>query len=230
MEMKKLAALLVVALAATSASAFPATYIDTANDTLLGGGILDILQVDVANTQTDLSFTFTLNGDVQATDWGKYMVMIDSAPGGDPASNGWVRPISWAPNPGGADYWLGGWEDSGNGQELRGFDGVNWNLIDASYSNGLATNVKTQFTVTETVKLASMNLVANANPTICFDAFSSGGGGGDGAIDSLGNPAQQIANWGDPSSAHPVCYTLTPEPATLSLLGLGALALIRRKR
>src|SRR5436309_4229 len=110
--MRTVLALTIVALLAAPAAA--ATYTDAPNDTFTtaGGGILDILSLDVTNTATDISFRFTVAGDVTATDWGKYMVGIDKAPGGDSASNGWVRPIS---QPAGMDIWLGSWVDSGNG-------------------------------------------------------------------------------------------------------------------
>src|SRR5437016_12728885 len=118
--MRIILALGIVALLAAPAAA--TTFSDSANDTFTGagGGILDILSLEVTNTATDISFRFTVAGDVTATDWAKFMVGIDKAPGGDPASNGWVRPIS---QPSGMDIWLGGWTDSGNGLEDRQFIG-----------------------------------------------------------------------------------------------------------
>jgi hypothetical protein len=130
---------------------------------------------------TDISFSFTLDGDILATDWGKYMVIMDTAPGGDVAGNGWGRPISMTS---GADYWFGSWVDSGNGVELYDYSGA-WN------KSGTPSIATTQFTVTLSAPLADLGL--SIGDTFEFDAFTSGGGGGDGAVDSLGNPNQQMA-------------------------------------
>src|SRR5262245_54802968 len=88
-----------LALVACSATAYGAVYTDATGDLHdgTGGGAnftgfthLDIASVEVTNDATDLSFTFTLVGDIFATDWGKYMVGIQTAAGGgDVASNGW---------------------------------------------------------------------------------------------------------------------------------------------
>ncbi len=226
--MKKLLAAMVIGLCIQSA-AQATIYNDSTGDTFFGG-ILDIVSVEVTDNATDINFKFTLNGDIVATDWGKYMVMIDSNPNGDNVGNGWARPISWG-QPGigaGADFWLGSWVDSGNGVENRNWDGAAWQLQNASYSDGLISVSKTTSTATITVALSRIGL--GLNESFCFDAFSSGGGGGDGAVDSLGNPGQQIADWGDHSDAHPVCYTTTPEPTTLGLLALGGMLLVRRRR
>lgn len=221
--MKKVLAALVIGLCVQSAQA--TVYNDTAGDILATNAIMDILSVEVTDNGTDINFKFTLAGDVDATDWGKYMVIIDTAPGGDTISNGWARPISM---PTGAEYWLGSWVDGGNGAENRNWDGAAWQLQDATYTNALIAMAKSGSTATITLGLSRLGL--GAGQEFCFDAFSSGGGGGDGAVDSVGNPAQQIGDWGDHSDAHPVCYTTTPEPTTIGLLALGGLFLVRRRR
>jgi hypothetical protein len=157
-----------------------------------------------------------------------YAILPIEASGGDNVGNGWVRPISWGQggvNPG-ADYWLGSWVDSGNGAEDWKWTG-SWGLQDATYTNSLISISKSGSTATLTTGLSRLGL--GAGQTFCFDAFSSGGGSGDGAVDSLGNPSQQIADWGDHSDAHPVCYTTTPEPTTLGLLAFAGLVLVRRR-
>jgi len=227
--MKKLIAAMIVAIAAVPASA-SILYQDSVGDvfTGAGGGILDIVSLEVNNDATNISFKFTLAGDVEATDWGKYMVILDTDPGGDTVGNGWGRPISMTQ---GADYWIGSWVDSGNGAELYNYSGV-WSRTEATYDPAPNNDIsisKSGNTVTVTTLLSNMGL--SAGDIVFLDAFTSGGGGGDGAVDSLGNPGVQIGDWGNPSEAHIVTYQVkVPEPSTIALVGLGALALIRRRR
>src|SRR6476659_232043 len=96
-------------------SAKASTYGDTAGDIFPPDTILDITSVEVNNTATLLTFKINLVGNPVATDWGKYMIGIDSTAGGDTAGNGWGRPISMSS---GMDFWLGSWADSGNGLEV----------------------------------------------------------------------------------------------------------------
>ncbi len=230
--MLKTLASVLAGLSLTAAASASVTFGDSTGDvfTGAGGGILDILSVEVSSNATDVSFKINLAGDPVGTDWGKYMIMIDSAPGGDNAGNGWNRPIGWGQggaNPG-AETWLGGWVDSGNGLENRGWNGSGWQLNGATYNStpGLTISKDTS-SVTMSVKIADIGAVPGQQ--ICFDVFTSGGGGGDGAIDSLGNPGLQVTDWGNYSTAFPVCYTI-PAPAAPALLGAAGLFVARRRR
>src|SRR5436190_9591068 len=72
------------------------TYSDSINEnfTAAGGGILDISSVEVNNSATLLSFKINLTGNPSTTDWGKYMISLNTTSGGDSAGNGWGRPIN----------------------------------------------------------------------------------------------------------------------------------------
>ena len=81
---------LMVMLSAISlcAGAFADSFSDATGETIVGG-IMDITSVDVANTANQLIFTINIAGDPVATDWGKYLVGINTTGGGDTAGNGW---------------------------------------------------------------------------------------------------------------------------------------------
>jgi hypothetical protein len=219
--MKKFTILSVLALFACANGATAGViYNDATGDVAVPGNPfphIDITSVDVSNTATDLVFKINLNGDPIATDWGKYMVGIDSAAGGDPVGNGWGRPIGMSS---GMDFWLGAWADGGNGMELRNWNGSSWNLQAASYNANLATPTKTTSSITLTVPLGYMGL--GVGSSFLFDVYTSGGGGGDGAVDALGIPTPSITDWGNPynSGNNVQSYTVIPEPGTFTLLVL----------
>ena len=216
-----LAGACVLALAASSAKA--TIYGDTIGDTFFGG-ILDISSVEVTDDGTNINFKMTLVGDIIATNWGNYMYHISTGPGGDTdaISNPWNRPISYSPD--GADVWIGNWVDGASGgSQFWQFSAGTWN------QTGGTTPSITQFSHTVSYPIALLGIAPGQS--FCFDAYASGAGGDPGAIDSLGNPVQQINDWNVQSNANPInCYTTTPEPGSLALLGLGALAIVRRKR
>jgi hypothetical protein len=219
-------------LAVTSAPALAATY----SDATLEGSILtmwphlDISSVQVNNTATTLSFKINLVGNPVTTDWGKYLIGIDSISGGDTAGNGWNRPIGMSS---GMDYFVGSWVDSGNGAEIRTWNGTSWTLQSATYNpnpDSLAIS-KDASSVTLTFDMAGLGL--SSGNTFLFDIYSSGGGGGDSAIDALFNPNQTVADWPNNYNSGNLVgsYTIQPipEPSTLALAGLGLLVLLSRR-
>ena len=112
--MKKLLSASFVASAMVALPALSDIYSDSTGETI-AGGIMDITSVEVNNTATTLTFKINVAGDPVATDWGKYLIGIDSALGGDAAGNGWGRPIRMSS---GMDYFVGSWTDFGNGAEI----------------------------------------------------------------------------------------------------------------
>ena len=215
-------------LAALALNAQAATYLDSTGE-IISGAHIDISSVEVNNTATDLIFKINLVGNPVATDWGKYMVGLDTTAGGDVAGNGWSRPIGMSS---GMDYWVGSWADSGNGAEVHKYTG-SWALQNATYGTpgGLSVS-KDSSSVTITYPYASLGLAPGS--TFYFDAYTSGGGPTDGAIDALGNPAQSIAGWSDYYNSGSLVNSYTipavPEPTALALLGIGASLIIGRIR
>jgi hypothetical protein len=223
-------------LAASGHHAKAAIYGDATGDvfTGAGGGILDITSVEVNNTATDLIFKINLAGDPVATDWGKYMIAIDSVTGGDTVGNGWSRPISM---PLGMDAWVGNWVDSGNGGEVYNWQGAFWPVpagspgSSATYAGNVAGQVISKNSSSVTVSFNFGFIGLSAGNSFIFDVFTSGGGPGDSAVDALSDPLPTIGDWGVPYASWSLLpYMIVPEPTSAALLGLGALGVISRIR
>lgn len=225
---------------ASTAQAQVSTYTDAANDIDPGistaGGTLDILGMEISNTASDIVFRLTVNGNISSTDWGKFMVGIARVGGsGTTTGNGWNRPINMNAASG-MTNWLGGWVDGGGGAESYVFQtsafsrvGATWN---GDFPGSFAFAAAATSSVTWTVSLASMGL--SVGDTFLFDAYSSGGGGGDSAIDALANPNVSVTGWGGPytsGGSNPIySYTVVPAPGAVALLGLAGLIAGRRRR
>lgn len=201
------------------------TFSDATNDIAPGiataGGTLDIVKMEVVDTETDVVFTMTINGNINPTtggvDWGNFMVGIanQKTPGTVAVNgNGWNRPIRLVAGvtngvTNGMTHWIGSWVNGGGGSQLWTYGTTNWSGPAALAA--FATEAGTQSTITYTVSKESLG-VTNGD-TIIFDAYSSGGGGGDSAVDALSNPANSITGWGGP-------YTSSATNTT-PIVGLG---------
>jgi hypothetical protein len=204
-----------------------------------GGGTLDILGMEVTNNATDITFTLSLNGNISTTDWGNFMIGIST---GSTAStntgNGWARPIQLNSPVGGMDYWVGSWVNGGGGSQLWSYNGTSWDGPAALAGYSLAAGATS--TITYTMTLSSLGL--SVNDVFYFDAYSSGSGAGDSAIDALANPNVSITDWSQAYTSSTTgdggvglnSYQVVPEPSTYALLALSATALggyvMRRRR
>jgi hypothetical protein len=221
-------------------SAFAAqTYTDVIGETINpASGTIDFVGAEVSNTATDLVISLKVNGNVGTTDWGKFMIGIATTKtDGTTSGNGWNRPINLsAPSGKGMDFWTGAWVDGGGGSELYKYtSGIpagsgSWSNIGSS-NQQIGTYATGKSLLTYTYSLATLGVTVG--DTIYFDAYSSGGGGGDGAVDALATSAQSIAGWGDSytsSGSNLNSYTLVPEPSTGMLMGLGVAGLLVVRR
>lgn len=223
----KIRALALAALTLTALPAFADLYTDATGDLNVGTfDNIDITSVMVTNTSTDITFQINLNGSPVATNWGKYNIIMNSpgVTGGDTGSSGnpWVRPYSLA---GGANKFIGGWADAAtSNSQLWTYTGGAWSQ-DSTF-----TSMITSAGISYTVSLASLGLMAG--DTLLFDVATSGGGNNDTAVDSLGRSSGEVSNWSDTTVLNGVSYKVTPvpEPATLTALGVGAVAVLRRRR
>jgi len=247
--MKKtlLSSLVTAAFAVSSSFAIQGTtspYSDPAGDISPnvgnGSGTLDILGMEVTNNATDITFTLTLNGNISTNtggvDWGKFMIGIATGGTGSATGNGWARPINLNSPIGGMDYWIGSWVNAGGGAQLWSYAGGTngggtggaWNQL-TNNSPVFSTLAGATSTTSYTLTLSSLGLAPN--DVFYFDAYSSGDGGGDSAIDALANPNVSVTNWTVPYTSSTTgdggvglnSYQVVPEPTTYALLTLGAL-------
>ena len=229
-------------LAGVALQAHAAPGVTTFNDAIndidpgisTGSGTLDLVKMEVSNTESDVMFKLTVNGNIGSTDWGKFMIGIANNKGyGTSSSDGWGRPITMSAN-GGMTNWIGSWVDGGGGAENRS-NQTSWGLTGASYNGnfgGFSLSAGAQSTITYTVSIASLGM--SIGDTFSFDAYSSGGSNGDSAVDALANPNYAISSWGqayDSGASNSYSYTLgaIPAPGAIALIGVAGL-LGRRRR
>lgn len=229
-------------LAGVALQAHAAPGVTTFNDAIndidpgisTGGGTLDLVKMEVSNTNSDVMFKLTVNGNIGSTDWGKFMIGIANNKGyGTSSSDGWGRPITMSAN-GGMTNWIGSWADGGGGAENRS-NQTSWGLTGASYNGnfgGFSLSAGAQSTITFTVSIASLGM--SIGDTFSFDAYSSGGGNSDSAIDALANPNYAVSSWGQAYNSGPsnsFSYTLSavPAPGAIALIGVAGLMGRRRR-
>ena len=204
--MKSHQALVATCLAACSAFAQTSqNYADATGEIAPAVGIhphLDITSVDVTVDApgTGITFKINLSGNPVTTDWGKYMIGIRSNPGGATTGNGWGRPINMA---GGMTHWVSSWVDSGNGGQV-------WSLGSGWANTGIAPTV-TKDASSLTIVTTTAALGLNPGEVFSFDIYSSGGGGGDSAVDALSAATSSVAGWGGPYTTDSVGGS--PNPA-----------------
>lgn len=245
-----------------------ASYTDSVGDIDPGittaNGTLDIVGMEVKNTLTDISFKLTVNGNVTNPDWAKYMIGIATQKtDGTLSGNGWSRPINlsydddpFAAQIKGMNHWVGAWVDGSSaqaavgGSEFYTYDngGSSWIRNAATWDAGTYPYAYTvtagaQSTVEWSFPLSLLGVTFGDQ--FYFDVYSSGGGGGDSAIDSLANPNVSVTGWGGPYTSYTTTlggpginsYTVAvPEPTTMamSVIGITGVAtasrLMRRRR
>ena len=228
-----------IVLAAGASVASADVYADSVGNHLAGGDLhdffqsqgfdhLDIVQVEVTNDASNVYFDIQLNADIDATNWGNYMVAIDNG-SGTSSDNPWgPRPMDW--NGQMVSHWIGTWANDGGsaiGGQVWQHDGANWNQL-----GGLAGTDDSQHAAGHQMFAISLaDLGVSIGDTILFDVMTSGGGGGDPGVDHLSRSDFATDNWGTGSVAGAfLSYTLVPAPSSLALLGLGGLAAARRRR
>ena len=194
-------------------------YVDPAGDIATGNANLDITQVEVTDDGTDLVVRLTVD-DLNA-DWGKYLFFADYTSGGSGDNdNPWFRNISGLS---GTDLFVGTWIDNGGGADAHLHDDISWNS-----TGSISAWVDWE---TNTIQWNFYNFVSDLSALgifgFDFEVATTGGNGGDPAIDLLGG---QGGAWGEGSTGAWMHYDFStiPAPGALALLAVAGLA--RRRR
>ncbi|MCI0728533.1 MAG: Ig-like domain-containing protein [Chloroflexi bacterium] len=154
-----------------------------------GNANMDLLDLYVAEDASNFYVAFTANADLGATNWGKYMLYVDTTNDGDGATgDAWGRNVV-VNNPHKPEYSINSWLDAAP----YGTEDIQlwaWNQGTTSWSNtgtvGAAALGAGSTSVIEW-QIAKSDL---GNPsTIWLEVWNTGGGGGDNAQDTINKPA-----------------------------------------
>lgn len=229
-----------LALSLLTCGAMADTYNDATGDlaspTFDGFTHLDITSVEVTNDANFVYISINTAGDLDAVNWGKFIVGFDTGRNAgdnsvDPGS--WNRNVDWGR---GITDFIGSWTDdggSGAGAELRSFDGSSWGLTDATYLGGGDVTADDSGHAGGTQMLAvSLSALGLGNgDTFDFDVFSTGGGA-DPGVDHLSRMDPATSDWGTTSIAGQfMSYTINivplPPAAFAGFIGLAGVMGIR---
>jgi hypothetical protein len=200
-------------------------YYDAEGDIATGNPNLDITSFEVDNDGTNLSMSLTVSN--LDADWGNYMVfmdilgMPDNYNGSGDNDNPWFRDVGGLE---GTDIFVGSWAGGGGGMQYWEFYDSGWNQPDTTYSMSIdwATSTITWDLFGFVTAMENMGV-----DTIGFEVATTGGNGGDPAIDLLGGEGTQ-PGWGGGSTSTDLMYYQIPAPGTLALLLVAGIA--RRRR
>jgi hypothetical protein len=199
-------------------------YTDPVGDIATGNSNLDITQVEVTDNGTDLVVRVTL--DTLDADWGKYLFFMDAWDGGSGDNdNPWFRDIGGLS---GMDIFAGSWLDGGGGVSAHEYADGGWGDLP------FAVSVWADWD-NNTVQWNFYDIVAGLSSAgitgFDFEVATTGGNGGDPAIDLLGGEGVQ-PGWGGGSTSTDRShydFSTVPAPGALVLIGLAGLAGRRRR-
>ena len=218
--------LLTTAIVLAALPAAAANYTDATND-FNAGSWADITSVDVNNDATTLTFKINTAGspDVVANTWHHYYVGISEnlfgGVGGNLSTSPYGRNIQMSV--GGLDYALLSYP------AYSGYDRFTWS--GSAWVSGSGAGLVSWDATGVTINVALADIGLPGGGSFTFDVWTSTSGS-DTVLDALSDSVTRGYN-SNPfdTGANALSYTaVVPEPSMAALLGLGALALLRRAR
>lgn len=153
-----------------------------------GNAPMDLLDLHVINDNDFWYFHFTIDDDVSANNWGKYLLYIDTTSDGSGATfDAWGRNVV-AVVPHLPEFSLNSWLDGGGTYsaaktQLHSWNGAAWSQIGSASEAALGAGTVSGIEW----KVAKSDL---GNPSsIWVEVYSTSGGGGDNAQDTINDPS-----------------------------------------
>lgn len=165
-----------------------------------GNAPMDLGSLYVANDANFWYFLFTVNTDIVATNWGKYLIFIDTtndAAGG--TTDPWGRAIS-VNDPHKAEYSLRGWFDGGGAYGVSKTQFWQWGGA-AWAQNGTADAAAVSAGAVSGVEWKIARSKLGDPSQIWVEVVSTGGGASDNAQDTCNDPANDwnAVDWSTPA-------------------------------
>jgi len=152
-----------------------------------GNANMDLLELYVCNDASYWYFCFTINDDINATNWGKYLlhIDIDGVSGSGSTSPSWARSVTFS-DPHLPEYGLNSWVDNPpydpSHTQFFGFNG-SW-----SQSGGIDAVALNAGTPSGLEWKIEKSRIGDPDSLWC-EVFSTGGGDSDNARDTANDPA-----------------------------------------
>ncbi len=193
-------AISVILLSGLTAALAETSYPDGTGEVAVGTyPHLDIASVVVSTVAPTSQIRFRINteGDPTSPNWGVYMIGVKSGDGGAVSGvGGSARPIHF---PSGMTHWI-----------IAGSSGGQvWTYVTSWVPGGTVTQSRDAAAKSVTLTITYATLALSPGETFTFDVYTSGTGGGDGAVDVLSVPVTSISGWGDAfSSTAPLSFVM----------------------
>ncbi len=158
-----------------------------------GNAVMDLLNLYVAEDASYLYFAFTINANINTTNWGKYVIYVDTSNNASGAPNdAWTRNVV-VNDPHKPEYGLYSWVDCPTyGPSCTQF--WTWDGGWTQYG-GLDGAAKATTGITSTLEWQIQKSRLGNPEEIWIEVWSTGGGSNDNAQDTINDPADDWNAW-----------------------------------
>jgi glycosidase len=164
-----------------------------------GNANMDLLDLYVAEDEAYLYFAFTINDDIAATNWGKYIIYVDTTNDANGApDDAWTRSV-FVNDPHKPEFGLYSWVDSPpydpSHTQFWSWDG-GWSQFGTLDGAAMSTTG-----ITSTLEWQIQKSRLGSPEEIWFEAWDTGGGDHDNAQDTINDPPDDwnASDWSTPA-------------------------------